>query len=63
MYTEEYTTIIVEIATLLDIEISEVNKFLELMLAGYTFRDSSYGCTLTTDECRLVLEEIQKRKK
>ena len=63
MYTEEYTTIIVEIATLLDIEISEVNKFLELMLAGYTFRDSSYGCTLTTDEWRLVLEEIQKRKK
>jgi hypothetical protein len=62
MYTEEYTTIIVEIATLLDIEISEVNKFLELMLAGYTFRDSSYGCTLTTDECRLVLEEMAKVK-
>jgi len=62
MYTEEYTHIIIEIATLLDLEIKEVTNFLELMLAGYNFEDSVNACHLTTVDCKLVLVEIQKRK-
>jgi|TARA_B110000858_G_C17564888_1_gene364152 hypothetical protein len=62
MYTEEYTHIILEISTLLDIEIKEVTNFLELMLEGYDFNDAVNGCHLTRDECKLVLVEIEKRK-
>ncbi|MDG2252080.1 MAG: hypothetical protein P8K73_00345 [Methylophilaceae bacterium] len=62
MHTEEYTEMIIQISTLLDIEHDEVTKFLELMLDGYNFEDAVNGCSLTTDECKLVLSEIQKRK-
>jgi|TARA_B110000438_G_scaffold139735_1_gene134977 hypothetical protein len=62
MYTEEYTQILIDIATLLDVEIEEVKKFLELMLDGYNFEDGVNGCSLTTAECKLILDEIQKRK-
>jgi len=62
MYTEEHHHLILEIATLLDVEIKEVTKFLELMLGGYNFRDAVDGCHLTTVECKLVLVEIDKRK-
>ena len=62
MYTEEYTTIIVEIATLLDLEVKEVTNFLELMLDGYGFTGALNGCHLTRQECKLVLSELQKRK-
>ena len=62
MHTEEYTEMIIQISTLLDIEHDEVTKFLELMLDGYNFEDTVNGCSLTTDECKLVLSEIQKRK-
>ena len=62
MYTEEYTQMLIDIATLLDVEIEEVKKFLELMLDGYNFEDGVNGCSLTTAECKLILDEIQKRK-
>ena len=62
MHTEEYTEMIIQISTLLDIEHDEVTKFLELMLDGYNFEDAVKACTLTTEECKLVLAEIQKRK-
>ena len=62
MYTEEYTQMLIDIATLLDVEIEEVKKFLELMLDGYNFEDGVNGCSLTTVECKLILDEIQKRK-
>ena len=63
MYTEEYTSTILEIATLLDLEIKEVTTFLELMLDGYGFTDALNGCHLTRDDCELVLAELKKRKK
>ena len=63
MYTEEYTPIILEIATLLDLEVKEVTNFLELMLDGYGFTDALNGCHLTRDDCELVLAELKKRKK
>jgi len=63
MYTEEYTPIILEIATLLDLEVKEVTNFLELMLDGYSFNDSLHSTHLTRDECELVLAELKKRKK
>tara|TARA_B110000037_G_scaffold185611_1_gene215187 strand:+ start:11824 stop:11997 length:174 start_codon:yes stop_codon:yes gene_type:complete len=53
---------LIEIATLLDLEIEEVKKFIELMLGGYSFEDGFNGCSLTKDECKLILSEIQKRK-
>ena len=62
MYTEEHTQMLIEIATLLDRELKEVKKFIELMLGGYNFEDGVNGCTLTTVECKLILDEIQKRK-
>tara|TARA_B100000787_G_C16145071_1_gene273836 strand:- start:2 stop:199 length:198 start_codon:yes stop_codon:yes gene_type:complete len=62
MHTEEYTQMLIDIATLLDVEIEEVKKFLELMLDGYNFEDGVNGCSLTTVECKLILDEIQKRK-
>ena len=62
MYTEEHTQMLIEIATLLDLELKEVEKFLELMLGGYNFEDGVNGCSLTTAECKLILDEIQKRK-
>ena len=62
MYTEEHTQMLIEIATLLDIEYEEVKKFMELMLGGYNFEDGVNGCSLTTAECKLILVEIQKRK-
>ena len=40
MHTEEYTQMIIQISTLLDIEHDEVTKFLELMLDGYNFEDA-----------------------
>jgi hypothetical protein len=63
MYTEEYTPTILEIATLLDLEVKEVTNFLELMLDGYGFTDALNGCHLTREECELVLAELKKRKK
>ena len=63
MYTEEYTPTILEIATLLDLEVKEVTNFLELMLDGYGFTDALNGCHLTRAECELVLAELKKRKK
>jgi|TARA_B110000261_G_C12818584_1_gene251313 hypothetical protein len=62
MYTEEHTQMLIQIATLLDIEYEEVKKFMELMLGGYNFEDGVNGCSLTTAECKLILVEIQKRK-
>ena len=62
MYTEEHTQMLIEIATLLDLELKEVKKFIELMLGGYNFEDGVNGCKLTTAECKLILDEIQKRK-
>ena len=62
MYTEEHTQMLIQIATLLDIEYEEVKKFMELMLGGYNFEDGVNGCSLTTAECKLILDEIQKRK-
>ena len=62
MYTEEHTQMLIQIATLLDLEYEEVKKFIELMLGGYNFEDGVNGCSLTTDECKLILVEIQKRK-
>jgi hypothetical protein len=53
---------LIQIATLLDIEYEEVKKFMELMLGGYNFEDGVNGCSLTTAECKLILVEIQKRK-
>jgi|TARA_R110000796_G_scaffold103715_4_gene213149 hypothetical protein len=63
MYTEEYTSTILEIATLLDLEVKEVTNFLELMLDGYGFTDALHGTHLTRDDCELVLAELKKRKK
>ena len=63
MYTEEYTSTILEIATLLDLEVKEVTNFLELMLDGYGFTDALNGSHLTRDDCELVLAELKKRKK
>ena len=62
MYTQEHTKILIDIATLLDLEFKEVEKFMELMLGGYNFEDGVNGCSLTTAECKLILVEIQKRK-
>ena len=62
MHTEEHTAMLIEIATLLDVELEEVKKFVELMLDGYNFEDGVNACSLTTAECKLVLDEIQKRK-
>jgi len=62
MHTEEHTQMLIDISTLLDVEIKEVKKFLELMLDGYNFEDGVNGCALTTEECTLILDEIQKRK-
>ena len=62
MYTEEHTQMLIQIATLLDIEYEEVKKFMELTLGGYNFEDGVNGCSLTTAECKLILVEIQKRK-
>ncbi len=55
------TNMLIEIATLLDIEYAEVKKFTDLMLEGYNFDDGVNACSLTPDECRLVLQEIKKR--
>lgn len=63
MYTEEYTSTILEIATLLDLEVKEVTNFLELMLDGYSFNDALNGTHLNRDDCELVLAELKKRKK
>ena len=63
MYTKEYTSTILKIATLLDLEVKEVTKFLELMLDGYNFTDARNGCHLTKEDCELVLAELKKRKK
>ena len=62
MHTEEHTAMLIEIATLLDVELEEVKKFVELMIDGYNFEDGVNGCHLTSEECKLVLDEIQKRK-
>jgi len=62
MSKEEQTQMLIQIATLLDIEYEEVKKFVELMLDGYNFEDGVNACSLTTAECKLVLDEIQKRK-
>ena len=59
---EEQNQMLIDISTLLDIEYKEVKKFVELMLDGYNFEDGVNGCSLTTGECKLVLDEIQKRK-
>ena len=59
---EEQNQMLIDISTLLDIEYKEVKKFVELMLDGYNFQDGVNGCSLTTGECKLVLDEIQKRK-
>jgi len=59
---EEQNQMLIDISTLLDIEYKEVKKFVELMLDGYNFEDGVNGCSLTTSECKLVLDEIQKRK-
>ena len=59
---EEQNQMLIDISTLLDIEYNEVKKFVELMLDGYNFEDGVNGCSLTTGECKLVLDEIQKRK-
>ena len=48
MYTEEYTSTILEIATLLDLEVKEVTNFLELMLDGYGFTDALHGAHFGT---------------
>lgn len=55
-------TVMMEVATLLDVEVAEVKKFVDLMMDGYNFEDGVNGCHLTTEECKLVLEEIRKRK-
>ncbi|MGE4596894.1 MAG: hypothetical protein AAEA78_02855 [Methylophilaceae bacterium] len=55
-------TVMLEVATLLDVEVAEVKKFVDLMMDGYNFEDGVNGCHLTTEECKLVLEEIKKRK-
>jgi hypothetical protein len=62
MHTEEHTAMLIEIATLLDVELEEVKKFVELMIDGYNFEDGVNGCHLNSAECKLVLDEIQKRK-
>ena len=62
MHTEEHTAMLIEIATLLDVELEEVKKFVELMIDGYNFEDGVNGCALTSGECKLILDEIQKRK-
>ena len=62
MSKEEQTQMLIQIATLLDIEYEEVKKFVELMLDGYNFEDGVNACSLTTAECKLILDEIQKRK-
>lgn len=62
MHTEEHTAMLLEIATLLDVELEEVKKFVELMIDGYNFEDGVNGCALNSGECKLILEEIQKRK-
>ena len=62
MHTEEHTAMLIEIATLLDVELEEVKKFVELMIDGYNFEDGVNGCHLPSGECKLVLDEIQKRK-
>ncbi|MBT4183504.1 MAG: hypothetical protein HOE03_05440 [Nitrosomonadales bacterium] len=62
MHTEEHTAMLIEIATLLDVELEEVKKLVELMMDGYNFEDAVNGCSLTTGECKLVLDEIHKRK-
>ncbi|MDA7690876.1 hypothetical protein N9A21_02940 [Methylophilaceae bacterium] len=62
MHTEEHTAMLIEIATLLDVELEEVKKFVELMIDGYNFEDGVNGCSLTSGECKLILDEIQKRK-
>ena len=59
MHTEEHTAMLLEIATLLDVELEEVKKFVELMIDGYNFEDGVNGCALTSGECKLILEEIQ----
>ena len=55
-------TIMIEVAKLLDVEVAEIKKFVDLMMDGYNFEDGVNGCHLTTEECKLVLEEIRKRK-
>ena len=62
MHKEEHTAMLIEIATLLDVELEEVKKFVELMIDGYNFEDGVNGCNLTSGECKLVIDEIQKRK-
>ena len=62
MHIEEQNQMLIDISTLLDIEYKEVKKFVELMIDGYNFEDGVNGCSLTTDECKLILNEIQKRK-
>ena len=47
MHTEEHTAMLIEIATLLDVELEEVKKFVELMIDGYNFEDGVNGCHLT----------------
>jgi hypothetical protein len=32
------------------------------MIDGYNFEDGVNGCSLTSGECKLILDEIQKRK-
>jgi len=55
-------TVMIEVAKLLDVEVAEIKKFVDLMMDGYNFEDGVNGCHLTTEECKLVLEEIRKRK-
>ena len=62
MDIENQNQMLIDISTLLDIEFKEVNKFVELMIDGYNFEDGVNACSLTTSECKLVLDEIQKRK-
>jgi hypothetical protein len=62
MHIEEQNQMLIDISTLLDIEYKEVKKFVELMIDGYNFEDGVNGCSLTTGECKLILNEIQKRK-
>ena len=62
MDIENQNQMLIDISTLLDIEFKEVKKFVELMIDGYNFEDGVNACSLTTSECKLVLDEIQKRK-
>ena len=62
MDVENQNQMLIDISTLLDIEYKEVKKFVEIMIDGYNFEDAVNACTLTTEECKLVLAEIQKRK-